>query len=304
MSILLDNDCSDIKPRLCTTDDNNHLHINQKVIGFLSGFVPIGIHHVPYPGTGESGNKITSAYDEALKTVGYGRLEKQCTIYYNNPFDPRLTFNGLGHLLTVTDTEAGSMSKEQLTQNVFLALENTNLVMDDFLNQSRIFYQALCSTTDLDLHVDPNRYKLFPEIDGNVSDDGSEDCKRMFSKISSLPVKNIWGDTPGTTGGAATVLRSDQTTEKTGTAKEECRSGTGETPSKEDEDPDPPHINKIRYSYQRLEGKNKSSVEPAWNASMSPEEASTYDHVEREIEQVMSEESDPEEPWDDTRFNG
>ncbi|OWF54415.1 hypothetical protein KP79_PYT08631 [Mizuhopecten yessoensis] len=293
MSILLDSGNTENKPRLCATDGHNNLQINQTVIGFLSEFVSVGLHRVPYPGTGESENKVTSAHDEALKTVGYGRLEKPCTVYYNNPFDPRLTFDGLGHLLTATDTVTGSLSKEQLAQNVFLALENSDVVMDDLFSQNRNLYQALCSSTDLGLSVDPNRYKLFPEIDGNVSEDGSEDCKRMFEKICSHPIKDLWTHTQeGTERVTCDTDRKpdspDQTAKKTHTANEHCQCEAEKNSPKTHNLPEKnPPKNKIRYSYKRLEGKKKSSVEPDQNA--------LYDLIERDIEQVLSEESDEED---------
>lgn len=84
------------------------------------------------------------------------------------------------------------MSTEHLAQNVFLALENSNEITDGLFNNNMNMYQSLCKSKVHDLWVDPNRYKLLPEMDGNVSDDGSEDCKRLFNKISSLPVKDLW----------------------------------------------------------------------------------------------------------------
>lgn len=298
MSILLDSGHGENNTRLCSTDVKNSL-INKRIEGFLSGFPAESIHRIAYPGTGEGENKITNAYGEALRTVGYGRLEKPCTTYYNNPFDPRLIFNGLGHLLTVTDGESTSLSKARLTQNVFLALENSDSVMDGIYNPSRNFYQDLRTSISLDLFVDPNRYKLFPEIDGNVSDDGSEDCKLMFSKIASPSVRNLWVDTPRTTEGDEDLTGrvSDQVTAKTDKSKDESQFGAGDIPTKDKDGlgKEPPPKNKIRYSYKRLEGKKKPNVELARNEPMSPEQSSTYDDFAREIELVVSEESDEED---------
>lgn len=130
-----------------------------------------------YPETGENENQVLSAYYEDLRTVGYGRKDDASFILtYNNPFDPRLTFHGLGEHVHHPDVK-DEKYKAELTENVFLALDQPSQLMDKYLNGYRAYVRGLSGSPG----------------SGDWANRSIE-CKRLYERISSDAVKSIWSE--------------------------------------------------------------------------------------------------------------
>lgn len=95
-------------------------------------------------------------------------------------------FQGLdGCIFQHAVKEDDDLTKAKLTENVFLALDNPSAVMDDYLFGYREYLKNLTSlpTIYMGSGDDPS---------DTVTDDGSEECKRLFQRIRSQSVKSIF----------------------------------------------------------------------------------------------------------------
>ncbi|XP_076085046.1 uncharacterized protein LOC143055874 isoform X2 [Mytilus galloprovincialis] len=166
-----------------------------------------------YPETGENENQVFSAYYEDQRTVGYGRKDDASfMLTYNNPFDPRLTFHGLGEHVHQPDVK-DEKYKAELTENVFLALDQPSQLMDKYLNGYRAYVRGLSDSPG----------------SGDWADRSIE-CKRLYERISSNAVKSIWSENtekPKPPTNSNVVNKSDHAS--TAETNQQCRPKTTKT---------------------------------------------------------------------------
>ncbi|XP_062595625.1 integrator complex subunit 6 homolog [Saccostrea cucullata] len=144
------------------------------------------LNNSPYPMLGDDQNKITNAYIEDFKTVGFGRKDSQKYPWYNNPFDPRMSFHGFQHcLFKQQDEKDNEQTKARLTENVFLALDNPSAVMNDYLYGYREYLKNLSGLPTIHIGSGDDPGDI-------VHDDGSQECKRLFQRIRSQSVRSVF----------------------------------------------------------------------------------------------------------------
>ncbi|KAL5016184.1 hypothetical protein ScPMuIL_005773 [Solemya velum] len=148
----------------------------------------------PIPKIGNGENEVPNAYWEDSLTPGYGRKDGQLETRYNNPFDPRLTFDGLGSLISKSPTKECDKEPEvSAKDNYFMAVEKPQEVIEEFYNSYTKFLDELCDCSDVPLTTGLKEndgkisQKQFP-----VSDDDNESCRKLFDTIQSDVTKAIW----------------------------------------------------------------------------------------------------------------
>ncbi|KAL3868648.1 hypothetical protein ACJMK2_041428 [Sinanodonta woodiana] len=181
-------------------DKNAGLYFDSKLPDIQS------LHISPYPHLGEGENKIISAYHEDTKTVGFGR--KQWDIYplFNNPFDPRLTFQGADYFNNTTQPQISEDESENTTlsdKNYLLAIDDPQVLVDMYINNYSEYLRDLRqnSRTD-DTFSDDIFYRkdctneeqkaVSGASDFHVAEDGTKECEFLFKKIKSQGVRDLW----------------------------------------------------------------------------------------------------------------
>ncbi|XP_061182639.1 putative uncharacterized protein DDB_G0267840 [Saccostrea echinata] len=144
------------------------------------------LNNSPYPLLGDEQNKVTSAYIEDFKTVGFGRKDSQKYPLYNNSFDPRMSFQGFEScIFKQQDEKDNEQTKARLTENVFLALDNPSAVMNDYLYGYREYLKNLSGLPTIHIGSGDDTGDI-------VHDDGSQECKRLFQRIQSQSVRSVF----------------------------------------------------------------------------------------------------------------
>lgn len=93
------------------------------------------------------------------------------------------SFRGLGGDVFNPRTEDDDdKSKARMTENVFLALDNPSALVNEYLYGYREYMKGLTSLPTL--HIGSG--------DEPISDDGSDECKRLFQRIRSESVKSMF----------------------------------------------------------------------------------------------------------------
>ena len=95
-------------------------------------------------------------------------------------------------------------TKEQLAENVFLALDNPLQVVDDYLRGYRNYITGLIEPPATDLTSDVTKVTLRRRSSGRkgrlsaelpIDDDGTTECKELFDRIKSDIVRSLFDDT-------------------------------------------------------------------------------------------------------------
>lgn len=93
------------------------------------------------------------------------------------------SFRGLGEEVFTPRTEdEDDKSKARMTENVFLALDNPSALVNDYLYGYREYLRGLTGLPTI--HIGSG--------DEPISDDGSDECKRLFQRIRSESVKSMF----------------------------------------------------------------------------------------------------------------